>query len=65
MKFRDMTGKISVSIPTRREPDAYPAAMVFGVDLPSDISPNGQSAEIILASSPGLSPFERCTDRLC
>lgn len=58
IEFRDMTGKVSVSVPTPRELEAYRAAIVYGIDLPSDISPNGQSAEILLRIRPGLPPLE-------
>jgi hypothetical protein len=58
IEFRDMTGKVSVSVPTPRELDAYRAAIVYGIDLPSDISPNGQSAEALLRTRPGLPPMQ-------
>lgn len=58
IEFRDTTGKVAVSVPTPRELEAYRAAVVYGVDLPSYISPNGQSAESLLKSGPGLPPLE-------
>lgn len=58
IEFRDMTGKVTVSIPTPRELEAYRAAIMYGIDLPSYLSPTGQSAESSLKARPGLPALE-------
>ena len=54
IEFRDSVGRVSVSLPTPREMEAYRAAIMFGADLPADIrgmnvTPGGPSA-----SRPGI-----------
>jgi hypothetical protein len=54
IEFRDSVGRLSVSLPTTRELEAYRAAVLFGADIPSDVksanfTPGGPSA-----SRPGI-----------
>jgi hypothetical protein len=54
IEFRDSVGRLSVSLPTTRELEAYRAAIMFGADMPPDIkdvnfTPGGPSA-----SRPGI-----------
>jgi hypothetical protein len=58
VEFRDMTGEVTMSMPSPRELEAYRAAIMYGLDLPSYMSPNGQSAESIMKTRPGLPPME-------
>jgi hypothetical protein len=49
IEFRDSAGRVSVSLPTPREIEAYRASLKFGADLPPDIkgmnvTPGGPSA---------------------
>lgn len=54
IEFRDSAGEVSVSIPTPRELEAYRANIMYGIDLPSYISPNFQSARDLLKSAPAI-----------
>jgi hypothetical protein len=54
IEFRDTAGRVSVSLPTPREIEAYRASLMFGAEVPSDvkgmnITPGGPSA-----SRPGI-----------
>lgn len=54
IEFRDSAGRVSVSLPTPREIEAYRASIKFGADVPPDIkgmniTPGGPSA-----SRPGI-----------
>jgi hypothetical protein len=49
IEFRDAAGRVSVSLPTEREIDAYRASILFGAEVPSDVrgmntTPGGPSA---------------------
>ena len=49
IEFRDAAGRVSVSLPTEREIDAYRASIKFGAEVPSDVrgmntTPGGPSA---------------------
>jgi len=49
IEFRDSAGRVSVSLPTEREMDAYRASIMFGAELPNDLKrlnppPGGPSA---------------------
>jgi hypothetical protein len=49
IEFRDTAGRVSVSLPTEREIDAYRASIMFGAELPTDLkglntTPGGPSA---------------------
>ena len=37
IEFRDSTGRVSVSLPTPRELEAYRAAILFGAEMPADV----------------------------
>lgn len=58
IEFRDTTGKISASFPSHRELEAYRAALLYGIGLPSDFSPTGQSAQALLKTQPALPPLQ-------
>lgn len=54
IEFRDAAGRVSVSLPTEREIDAYRASIKFGAEMPADVrgmntTPGGPSA-----SRPGI-----------
>jgi len=49
IEFRDAAGRVSVSLPTEREIDAYRASIRFGAEIPADVrgmntTPGGPSA---------------------
>lgn len=48
IEFRDTAGEVSVSLPTPRELAAYRAAVVYGIELPSYLSPNFHSAKVVM-----------------
>jgi hypothetical protein len=59
IEFRDSVGRLSVSLPTMRELEAYRAAVMFGADIPADVksvnfTPGGPSA-----SRPGIPMSEQ------
>jgi hypothetical protein len=58
IEFRDSAGEVSVSIPTPRELAAYRAAIMYGIDLPSYMAPNFQSAKDLLKSAPAFPPMD-------
>jgi len=58
IEFRDAAGKVSVSFPSHRKLEAYRAAVLYGIGLPSSVSPIGQSAEAQLKASPALPPLK-------
>ena len=37
IEFRDAAGRVSVSLPSQRELEAYRAAILFGADMPLDV----------------------------
>lgn len=37
IEFRDAAGRMTASLPTNREIEAYRASVLFGADLPSDV----------------------------
>jgi len=39
IEFRDAAGKVSTSLPTERELQAYRASVNYGAELPSDLKP--------------------------
>lgn len=49
IEFRDSVGRVSVSLPTPREIEAYRASIMFGADVPPDVkkmnnTPGGPSS---------------------
>ena len=64
IEFRDTAGRVSVSLPTEREIDAYRASIKFGAEMPADLkgmntTPGGPSAArpgIPLPPEPESSP---------
>jgi hypothetical protein len=64
IEFRDAAGRVSVSLPTPREIEAYRASVKFGAEMPADvkgmnITPGGPSAArpgIPLPPEPERSP---------
>jgi len=64
IEFRDAAGRVSVSLPTEREIDAYRASIKFGTEMPADVrginsTPGGPSAArpgIPLPPEPESSP---------
>ena len=64
IEFRDAAGRVSVSLPTEREIDAYRASIKFGAEVPADVrgmntTPGGPSAArpgIPLPPEPESSP---------
>jgi hypothetical protein len=64
IEFRDAAGRVSVSLPTPREIEAYRASIKLGAEMPADvkgmiISPGGPSAArpgIPLPPEPERSP---------
>jgi len=67
IEFRDSFGRVSVSLPTPREIEAYRASVLFGAELPSDIralgfspdSPSAARPAIPLPSEPEAPPVAR------
>jgi hypothetical protein len=39
IEFRDATGRVSTSLPSERELQAYRASVNYGAELPSDLKP--------------------------
>jgi hypothetical protein len=54
IEFRDSVGRVSVSLPTPREMEAYRAAIMFGADLPADIKGMNVTPGAPSASRPGI-----------
>jgi hypothetical protein len=54
IEFRDSAGRVSVSLPTPREIEAYRAAILFGADVPYDLKPIATSANSPSAARPGI-----------
>jgi hypothetical protein len=62
IEFRDASGQVSVSVPTQRELEAYRSAVVYGADLPSDISVNGHGIKTILKSGAAVPALDLAPD---
>ena len=54
IEFRDSAGRVTVSLPTPREIDAYKAAVVYGADLPNDVRPLNADKGTPTAARPGI-----------
>ena len=54
IEFRDAAGRVSVSLPTPREIEAYKAAVVYGADLPSGVRPMNTDEDAPLAARPSI-----------
>jgi len=56
IEFRDAAGRVSVSLPTEREIDAYRASIMFGAELPTDLKGLNTTLGGPNAARPGI-PF--------
>lgn len=54
IEFRDTAGRVSVSLPTAREIDAYRASILFGADIPADLKGMNITPGGPIASRPGI-----------
>ena len=54
IEFRDAAGRVSVSLPTPREIEAYRASILFGADMPFDVKVLGASPGSPTAARPGI-----------
>ena len=54
IEFRDAAGRVSVSLPTPREIEAYKAAVVYGADLPSGVRPMNTDEYAPIAARPSI-----------
>ena len=67
IEFRDAVGRLSVSLPTPREIEAYRASILFGADMPFDVkalsaspgSPSAARPAIPLPPEPEPQPASR------
>ena len=65
VEFRDSVGRVSVSLPTPRELEAYRAAVLYGADIPADIkgmnftpgTPSGSRPGMPMPQEADYSPF--------
>ena len=54
IEFRDAAGRVSVSLPTPREIEAYRASILFGADMPFDVKMLSASPGSPSAARPGI-----------
>ena len=54
IEFRDSVGRVSVSLPTPRELEAYRAATMFGADMPADIKGLNSTTNAPSSARPGI-----------
>jgi hypothetical protein len=54
IEFRDAAGRVSVSLPTPREIEAYRASILFGADLPNDVAGLNVTPGAPSAARPGM-----------
>lgn len=54
IEFRDVAGRISMSLPSPREIEAYRAAVVYGADLPDDVRGLNRAPDAPMAARPSL-----------
>jgi len=54
IEFRDAAGRVSVSLPTPREIEAYRASILFGADMPFDVKALSASPGSPSAARPGI-----------
>jgi hypothetical protein len=54
IEFRDSAGRVSVSLPTEREIDAYRASIMFGAELPTDLKGLNTTPGAPSAARPGI-----------
>ena len=54
IEFRDAAGRVSVSLPTEREIDAYRASIKFGAEVPPDVRGMNTTPGGLSASRPGI-----------
>jgi hypothetical protein len=54
IEFRDAAGRITASLPTNREIEAYRASILFGADLPSDVKSLRVEGDGPSAARPGI-----------
>jgi hypothetical protein len=54
IEFRDAAGRVSVSLPTEREIDAYRASIKFGAELPADLKGLNTTPGGPTAARPGI-----------
>lgn len=54
IEFRDSVGRVSVSLPTPREIEAYRAAIMFGADMPADVKDMNSTPGAPSAARPGI-----------
>jgi hypothetical protein len=54
IEFRDAAGRVTVSLPTPREIEAYRAAILFGAEMPHDVKPMAMPTRTPSAARPGI-----------
>ena len=54
IEFRDSVGRVSVSLPTPREIEAYRAAIMFGADMPADVKDMNSTPGAPSSARPGI-----------
>jgi len=54
IEFRDAAGRVSVSLPTEREIEAYRASVLFGAELPTDLKGMNTTPGAPSAARPGI-----------
>lgn len=54
IEFRDAAGRLTASLPTNREIEAYRASVLFGADLPPDVAPMNVAESGPSAARPGI-----------
>ena len=54
IEFRDSAGRVSVSLPTEREIDAYRATIISGAELPTDVKGLNSTPGAPSAARPGI-----------
>lgn len=54
IEFRDSVGRVSMSLPTTRELEAYRSAIMFGADIPADIKGMNSTPGASSSARPGI-----------
>ena len=54
IEFRDSVGRVSMSLPTPRELEAYRSAIMFGADIPADMKDMNSTAGASSSARPGI-----------
>ena len=54
IEFRDSVGRVSMSLPTPRELEAYRSAIMFGADIPADMKDMNSTPGAPSSARPGI-----------